>query len=259
MVDLILIRATLRELLRPRRLAIAAVLVLLPSLLAAVWRHYGEESLTPELAYNALSTMLVFGFTLPILSVLFGTSAVSQEVEQRTIVYILSRPVARARILLARFLGGLIGITLTLCVAALLLAMTTYGFSDLGSSRLSRDLLILPVGALAYGSLSLLLATAVDRSLVYGLFFVFGWESWVPMLPGKFGEFSVMAHLRVLAPHPQPETATMDIGSLLQAMTPQAISAATAKSALLWTILLALAMAAVVFSVKEYAPREDAE
>ncbi len=259
MVELTLIRATLRDLLRPKRLVVAALLILLPAALALLWRRTGGDAFDPEAAYNTLAAVLVFGFILVILSVLFGTGAVSQEIEQRTIVYLLTRPVARARILLARFVGSLLGIVATVWLASLLLAWASYGLGRIGESQLTQDLWVLVVGALAYGSLSLLLGAAVDRSLMYGLLFAFGWESWVPMLPGTFSEFSIMAHLRVLAPHPQPPASSTDLSQLLQMLNPTTITPATSRMVLFLVIVQALVVAVVLFSLKEYAPREDAE
>ena len=83
----------------------------------------------------------------------------------------------------------------------------------LREARLLRDLAILPIGALAYGSLFVFLATFIRWALLLGLLFAFGWESWVPSLPGDFARISLMAYLRALAPHPQPQ-ATRDIGNV---------------------------------------------
>jgi hypothetical protein len=114
------------------------------------------------------------------------------------------------------------------------------------------------VGALAYSSLFLLLATLVSRPLIFGLLFAFGWETWVPNLPGDFGKVSLMAYLRVLAPHPQPQSDTMDIGSLSSMLNPSTITAHLAWGVLVSVIVACLAASLMVFSYKEYAPR-DAE
>ena len=54
---------------------------------------------------------------------IFGTGVVSREVEQKTIVYLLTRPVARWRILLMRYLAAVTAITLTVWLATGLLAV----------------------------------------------------------------------------------------------------------------------------------------
>ena len=254
--DLFLLRTALRDVVRPKRMTAAVLLALLPAGIGLLWRGLVREGqFSPADAYNSLSASLVFGFILTILSVIYGTGVVSQEIEQRTIVYLLTRPVPRWRILLAKFIGSALAITVTVCVSALLLALVVYGPGKLGGAgQLGRDLRILPVGALAYGSVFLLVATLLSRPLTFGLLFAFGWESWVPNLPGSFGRLSLMAHLRALAPHP----ASARTAGFLDDFNPD-ITQPRAWLVLGLVIAVALAAALVVFSTREYAPREDAE
>jgi len=121
-----------------------------------------------------------------------------------------------------------------------------------------RDLLILPVGALAYGAICLLLATLFSRALIVGLFLAFGWESWVPMLPGNFKLVSVMTYIRALAPHARPETASVDVMSVFTALNPESVPALLSWFVLAAVSLGALVLAAGVFSFREYSPKDDA-
>ena len=257
MTDLFLLRTALRDAVRPRRLIAALLLVALPALIALLAR-----SLTPaarfqaDETYNTLANLLVFGFILTILSVIYGTAVVSQEIEQRTIVYLLTRPVPRWRILLAKFLGSLIAIILTTGLSVLLLALVVYGPGKIGSTPLWRDLMILPVGALAYGSLFLLMSTLLARPLMFGLLFAFGWESWVPNLPGAFARLSIMAYLRVLAPH-KTDPASAEVGEVVA--DPLAIAQWQAWVVIAAVVAVGLIGALIVFSHREYAPREDSE
>ena len=119
--------------------------------------------------------------------------------------------------------------------------------------------MILPVGAFAYGALFLLLATLLNRPLMYGLVFAFGWESWVPNLPGKFGMVSIMTYLRTLAPHPQPAAESVDLLQFLSGGSTTVITSGLAKGVLACVVLVALGLALAIFSNCEYVPREDAE
>ena len=254
-IDLFLLRTALRDVVRPKRLATALVLVLLPAAVALLWRMLANKGdFVPDDAYNALAASLVFGFILTILSVIYGTGVVSQEIEQRTIVYLLTRPVPRWRLLLAKFAGSALAITVTVWASAVLLAVVVYGPGRAFSGPLGRDLRILPVGALAYGSVFLLLATLLPRPLTFGLLFAFGWESWVPNLPGSFGRLSIMAHLRALAPHVASEKSAGFLDLFDTDIRPW-----QARLVLSLVIVLALLASLVVFSVREYAPREDTE
>jgi hypothetical protein len=123
--------------------------------------------------------------------------------------------------------------------------------------QVPRDILILPVGALAYGSICLLLATLLSRALIVGLFLSFGWESWVPMLPGNFRLVSIMTYLRALAPHARPETADVDVMSIFTALNPESVPALLSWLVLACVSFGALVLAVGVFSFREYSPKDD--
>jgi ABC-2 type transport system permease protein len=257
MVDLFLFRTALKDLMHPKKLVGALVLIALPTLIAVLWRTNGSASdFKPEMAYNTLSAFIVFGFILVILSVIFSTGVIAQEIEQKTIVYLLTRPVPRWRIILMKFLAAALVTTAIVWAASLAIGLVTYGPGGLHASRLGRDLLILPIGALAYGALFLLLATLFNRPLIYGLLFAFGWESWVPDLPGQWQKLSLMSYLHALAPHANAED---DASSALQVFNPETISMPLAWGVLSGVCLVALIAALIIFSTNEYVPREDAE
>jgi hypothetical protein len=129
--------------------------------------------------------------------------------------------------------------------------------SRTGVAQLPRDLLVLPIGAVAYGAVFLLLATMMNRSLIVGLLFAFGWESWVPMMPGSFKLVSLMTYLRALAPHARPESASTELTSLFAAANPEAVPSFLAWWVLPIVTVVALGAAAVIFSLREYVPKDD--
>lgn len=257
MTDLILLKKGLRDAVRPRRLLETLLLILLPAAIGLLWRSVAPPGrFDPELAYNTLAATLIFGFILTILSVNYGTGVLTQELEQKTIVYLLTRPLPRWRLLLVKYVGSVIAISITVVLSALLLSVVVHGPAKIGGSRVFRDIAILPVGALAYGGLFLLLATFLKRPLTYGLLFAFGWESWVPNMPGTFPKFSIMTYLRTLAPHPLPGNPGDFLASFLPKVT---IPTGQAWATITAIILASLLAALVIFSQREYAPRDDAE
>jgi ABC-2 type transport system permease protein len=260
MSDLYIFKNALKDLTRPRRLLVALFLVALPALIVLLWRANAPKGdFKPEVVYNTIESGLVFGFLLVILAVVNGTGVLSQEIEQKTITYLLTRPVPRWRILLMKFLAAFAAVTVTVWLASLLTAVCAYGGSGLTGSRLGRDMLILPIGALAYGGLFLLLATLFNRPLMYGLLFAFGWESWVPNLPGYFSRVSLMSYLRTLAPHPEPGTESASLEQAASLLDPNIISPSLAWTALIVSSFVALSLALITFSNREYVPRDDAE
>jgi ABC-2 type transport system permease protein len=208
--------------------------------------------------YNMLSQNLVFGFSLVILSIVLGTGVITQEVEQKTIVYLLTRPLPRWRIAAVKFLAAFLLILATVWAEAVLLAGVTFGPGGMFKSTLPRDLAILPLGIVAYGSTSLLLATLLTRPLIPGLLYAFLWESWVPNFPGSFKNLSLIAYVRALAPHAQPESDTVRLEDMLaEAGIRSVITPTFAWKILLVVTVLSLVLALFFFSVREYVPREE--
>jgi ABC-2 type transport system permease protein len=264
MTDLLLMRATLREALRPRRLVIALLLTILPAAIGLLWcLLVAKDSFDPAGVYDSLEVGLVFSFALTILSVTNGTGIVSQEIEQRTIVYLLTRPLPRWRLLFARYLVSVVVVIGVCVLATFLLALTVFGPTHLGDATMGPDIKALIIGAFAYGSLFLLLGTAVPRPLTWGLIFVFGWESWVPQLPGSFARLSIMSYLRALASREITADASQSTGDNILAAFSRApevnISSPAAWTTLLLLTAFCLILAMIIFSKKEYIPREDAE
>src|SRR5258708_3682385 len=147
MSDIYQFMNSLRDMTRPRRLIAPVLLIGLATLLAVLQRYNtpaGEYHAADS--YNLLSFMLIFRFILVILSIVFITGVIAQEVEQKTITYLLTRPVPRWRILLPKFLAAVLVTILTVCLSAFLVALVAYGPGGLGQSHLGRDLLILPLG-----------------------------------------------------------------------------------------------------------------
>lgn len=260
MPELILMRTAFRDQLAPKRALTAIVFALLPAAVALLWRAKGTaDTWTPEAGYNSLSASIVFGFILVLLAAIFATGAVSRDMEQKTIAYLLTRPVPRWRVLLARFVPGIVVTMATAWIAATALAFAAFGADAPAQAVYRRDLLILPLGCAAYGALFLLLATSLQRPLLWGLLYTFGWESWVPNLPGSFRKASLMSYLRVLSPHPAPEGELKDISELLSLLAPTTISSRLAWMVLMFVIVASLIGAIAVFSAREYVPRDDVE
>lgn len=265
--DLFLFRSALRDATRPRRLLGTLLLVFLPAALGLAGRLLTPQAdWAPEDLYDTLVPLLIFSFSLTILSVVYGTGVVGQEIEQKTIVYLLTRPIKRWRILIARFAVSLLVVMATTTLSLLLLALALFGPSQFASAGVGPDLRALALGTLAYGALFLLLGALSPRPLIYGLLFVFGWETWVPRLPGAFAKISIMSYLRALAAREIAPAASSnnDNGGLGFLQTLGSAPQTVIPTSLAWTVLgavtaVSLLTALVVFSRREYAPREDVE
>src|SRR4030095_7159990 len=118
-------------------------------------------------------------FTVPVLGVFYGTALMADEVEDKTITYLFTRPVRRGAVLFGKYLaylGCTIFVVLPSVVIVYLLVVPLHG--SLGGSfiDLIKDLTLLALGLAVYGSLFAFIGAKFKRPLLTGLIFVFGWE-----------------------------------------------------------------------------------
>jgi ABC-2 type transport system permease protein len=261
MADLFILKTSLLEALKPKRLAIAILMLLLPGLAALIWHGIvPSERFDSAEAYNTLAAYFVFGFTLTILSVIYGTGALAAEIEGRTIVYLLTRPIPRWRLLLMKLIGAWLGITITVGLSVILLGFAVYGARPEWARVLS-DLRIVPVGALAYSSLFLFFATVMPKPLIWALLYGFGWENVAALFPSGFARLSVLSYLRTLAPHLKEVVGAndgeQDVSNILLRANPLAVSQPVAWLTVGLLTALSLGLALYCFTTREYVPREE--
>jgi ABC-type transport system involved in multi-copper enzyme maturation permease subunit len=146
-------------------------------------------------------------FSVPVLAVFYGTALVADEVDDKTITYLFTRPIQRQAVLVGKYLAYLVCTACVVLPAAMLvwLLIAPIGASLADSfGNLLKDLALLAIGLAVYGAVFAFVGAAVKRPLVAGLVFVFGWEVLVLALPGAFKRLTVAYYLQGLVPHAMP-------------------------------------------------------
>lgn len=245
-----LFQHALREYFRPRRLWPWLVLAGFCFLMARLWGTYAANA-TPEETYLQVSGLVVFRI-LGLASAIFVTSIVSQEVEQKTITYLLTRPIARWKIIVARFAAT---VMVVFAIAAVCAVATSLGATgSLGNPKLVSDLLGLALGALAYCALFLLITLVINRPMTICLLFVFGWETVTSAMPGDLYRAAIISYLAAISGRSKSGP-----GLLPQTLDPHELTLVPSLLGLTVFALAILALSAAWFSYFEFVPREDAE
>ncbi len=188
------------------------------------------------------------GFVLPLFTLAFASGALGTERESRSLIWLTTRPLPRAAIYLATFLGAV-----PWCVA---FAAGGFAALCLAGADLGREALALfwpaAVGAtVAFSALFHLVGAAFRRPVVVGLVYVFFFEALVAALPGSLKLLSLSFYARsviyneaVAAGYPGP---------MLE--VPGAVSSQTAWTVLALATAALLALGAWRFARAEY--RDD--
>jgi ABC-2 type transport system permease protein len=147
-------------------------------------------------------------FTVPILGVFYGTSLMADEVEDKTITYLFTRPIRRGAVLFGKYLaylGCTVFVVLPSVVLVYLLIVPMQG--SLGGSfiDLVKDLGLLALGLAVYGALFAFVGAKFKRPLLVGLIFIFGWEQAAMAFPGYLKKFTIAYYLQALVPHAMPD------------------------------------------------------
>jgi ABC-2 type transport system permease protein len=168
--------------------------------------------------FGMIMWLLYIRFIVPVLGVFYGTSLIADEVDDKTITYLLTRPVRRGAVLIGKYLAYLACTVLLVLPSALLVyfLIVPIGGASVGESfpALVADLGMLVVGLIGYGAVFAWVGARMRRPLVVGLVFAFGWEPTVVLLPGYLKRLTVAYYLQGLVPHAMPEDSTA--GALLQ-------------------------------------------
>jgi ABC-2 type transport system permease protein len=194
---------TLRSLLDRRRFWLMVLLAAFPVLIALGVAIWADDGVGTELFDG-----LLFAAVVPLIALVFGTGALGSELEDGTIVYVLTKPIGRWRIVLAKSLVAA-GLTAALVVPATAL---TGLIASSGLEVTVAYAIAAGVGGSAYALGFLTLSSFTSRALAIGLGYVLLWEGVLAdLLPGT-GMFSVRQATQGLADELQGIESTSAVG-----------------------------------------------
>jgi ABC-2 type transport system permease protein len=258
-----------------RRTLVLTLLCIVPAAIALTARAFGTGGLT---FFERTAAVIYLMTITAVISVFHAVAAFHEEFEERTIVYLLTRPPTRATYVLAKFLAAwlssaasvAIGIAATAAVCAV--AARTAGT---GVAVLELAAKLIAVATLAtgvYTSLFLLFGLWLKNPVIFGLLFTFGWEHLVALLPGNLRFWTLGLYPRALYIHwaeADPEVfgyadagapAAPPIGPPSLARLARAVSPGFELPSLGWSLAAMVGTAALLLAVAVWVfrNREDA-
>jgi ABC-type transport system involved in multi-copper enzyme maturation permease subunit len=251
---------SLGEMLWSRRTIFMALVVGGPVLVALVMRivqasgvapmRVNSVVVDPVTIFGGLIWTLFLNFIVPVLGVFYGTSLMADEVEDKTITYLFTRPVRRGAVLIGKFIAYLACTGLVVLPSVMIVYFLIVPFGLIGASfgALVTDLGLLALGLAAYGALFALVGAAVKHPLVAGLVFAFGWEKVALLMPGYLKRFTISYYLNALAPHAMPQDGVVSMLQSVLAETP------TVGTSLFW--LAVILLGSLLLSVRVVERRE---
>jgi ABC-2 type transport system permease protein len=165
---------TLRQLLGKRRAFFMVALAALPVLAALIF-SLADAEMTPERwTAEHLFKGLIVTIILPLITLVFGTTALGMEIEDGTVVYLLAKPLRSLDVIGAKLAAA--WLPSAALVALSTLASTSLALGGENSSMIVGFTVAVVLGSLAYCCVFLAASVFTTHSLIAGLIYVFLWE-----------------------------------------------------------------------------------
>jgi ABC-2 type transport system permease protein len=178
---------TVRALLGRRRFLFLLPLPILFVGLAALADGLGAR---PDAWGGPVIAGLGFGAVLPVVALIVGTAVIGAEIDDGTVVHILTKPVPRTEIVLSKLAVAVAVTTVTVAVPMVLAGLIA------GSGRLAFGLAVgSALGALAYSAVFVALSLVTRRPVLVGLVYVLIWEGLLGNLLSGTKVLSIQQHV----------------------------------------------------------------
>ncbi|RIK37094.1 MAG: hypothetical protein DCC58_18470 [Chloroflexi bacterium] len=155
-------------------------------ILAALIYLIGSGNESPRQFLNATFQEFLASRLIPIATLILATNALGNELEDRTMVYLVLKPISRLRIVVEKFLAVAITGTALMSfggtVAWLLVTRSSAAkHLDLLAAMMTASLF----AVLAYGAIFMAVSLIVPRALLVGMLYTLVWEvTFASFLPG---------------------------------------------------------------------------
>ena len=187
-------------------LAVFGCPVLLCAFVLFVARNELPSGRVGEMYTTAVQTLYVM-VLLPFVAIYWGSALLSDEIENKTLVYLWTRPAGRARLFSLQSLlacGCLFGLLVPSVLVVYVLAYVRAGWAFMvrDCQMVVWDVSALTLGGLAYIALGYFSASLLRKPLAAALMYVFTIDALCQFLPGYLKNLSIRHYVYTLSSRP---------------------------------------------------------
>lgn len=253
----------LQTLSRRKRLALAALIVFLPVLipLALAFFSTSEFAEFGNKVFVQLVEELFINIFPSLLALFFAGMLITEDIEMRTMTYILTRPVPRSAWVLGRFLAYLIiSSAIMVCACGLTFVASTM-HADLRLDRWADLMLLLHyicvilLALPAYGAFAVFLGAFTKRAIIYGVILLYGWQYVATLVPGIVDFFTIQKYTDALLPVMPTQRHVVEIQTALGTFQRQVFLIGGTKAIMVLIGITVVFLGLTIFAVfrREYA------
>lgn len=199
-ISALIARMHLPHLVRSKRAIFCVGLAFLPALAAALVAALARRANGLEIATN-MGWILLVQISVPLVALVAASAVVAEEIEDRTITYLFTRPVPRATLLVGRLASTLVFLMALFAVATavLLYAASRAPHGDsIGAGIVIPLFQAVLAGVVVYSAVFAMLGALSKHPMIVGLAYSFVIEGFLANLPGSNQKFTITYYLRNL-------------------------------------------------------------
>lgn len=192
---------------RAKRAKLFFLVSLIPTVIFAIIRVVAlmnpEHVFSMSSLYHQVGGVFYFQLFIQFLCLFYGSAVISDELDNKTLVYLTTAPVSRASILTGKFLAHW-AISNIIIIGGIVLSFILANFSNLLEAeylgKLGTFVGVAFLAVSAYSAFFTFLGTLMKKSILVGLFFIVGWESFVQFFRGVTQKLTVNHYIKSLLP-----------------------------------------------------------
>lgn len=253
----------LQTLLRRRRLALAALVAFLPVLIPIALSFLSSSRFAESgnVVFVRLAEDLYVNVFTPLMALFFAGMLVAEDIEMRTMTYILTRPTSRSAWVFGRFLAFMVVATsILLCSCALTFAACTmhadFSLTSPADIKLVAHYFgVMTLALLAYGSFCVFLGAFTKRPIVYGVILLYGWQYVATLVPGLVDFFTIKKYTDAVMPIMATQRHVTEIQTALGTFQREVFLVGAGKAVIVLLAITAVFLGATIIAVsrREYA------
>lgn len=245
----------LRQERRARRTKIFLLLGMVPALILVITKIIELTTPDPEVTaaqvFSRAILIVFIQFMIPVLTLLYGSMVVNEEVDHKTMVFLGTAPIPKPAVVLGKFSAYAV-VTAVIINAGLIMCFLVVNIDRLNKMvNVKSFFSFIGAGTLAliaYLALFTLMGSLMKKSIVVGIL-VLGWENIVQYFPGVTQKFTIIHWIKSML----PRVADGDT-SLLKVLVFRLEASSPIESLAVLMVFTAAVLAAAcwVFQNKEY-------
>ncbi|MBN2134255.1 MAG: ABC transporter permease [Acidobacteria bacterium] len=254
----ILYSLTMRNIVKTKRTLFLSLIALAPAIITVIFilqRLTNTDSGTGFNFYTILMSTFQIRGVLLILTVFYGSTVFTDEIDRKTLVYLQGRPISGWAMIVGKYLPAVV-VSSSLIIISTIICYVPLMWIDgkdaiFGNATiLLRDLGAMIIGAFAYIALMLLLSLLFKKPVIWGLVFTLGWENTVVNIPGPIHKVTILHWIESIYPHVNVTN------EFLAALHPSSSPISTSIQVLVVLTLIFLAVSIYMYKTKEFSFNE---